>query len=92
MSPPLMSCLPYGVHGAKCLIQKHYTTVSVFFLLQTFHVAGLRLDRPCFLNKSTLACIAFNIFIYVVFVAHLITTEVTDEKTKVGFLCILFSS
>ncbi|XP_068723698.1 uncharacterized protein [Montipora capricornis] len=58
-------------------------SVIICFWAETFHVAGLRLDRPCFLNKSTLACIAFNIFIYVVFVAHLITTEVTDEKTKV---------
>ena len=56
-----------------------------FVLLQTFHVAGLRLDRPCFLSKSTLGFIIFNVFMYVVFVVHLITTEVTDEHTKVGF-------
>ena len=60
-----------------------------FVLLQTFHVAGLRLDRPCFLSKSTLGFIIFNVFMYVVFVVHLITTEVTDEHTKVGFSCKL---
>ncbi|XP_029205294.1 uncharacterized protein LOC114969155 [Acropora millepora] len=65
-------------------------SVIICFWAETFHVSGLRLDRPCFLNKSTLGCIIFNVFTYTVFVAFLITTEVTDGKTKVHLSNIFF--
>lgn len=58
--------------------------LQALFLIQTFHVAGLQLDKPCFLSKSTLGCVVFNVLMYVIFVVHLITTEVTDDKTKVS--------
>lgn len=71
-------------------------SVIICFWAETFHVVGLRLDRPCFLSKSTLGFIIFNAFMYLVFVIHLITTEVTDAQTKVylsnifiGFFVVL---
>jgi hypothetical protein len=54
------------------------------FLPQTFHVEGLRLDKPRFLNKSTVGFIIFNVFIYLVLAVQVITIEITDYKTKVG--------
>ena len=58
-----------------------FTDINCLF--QTFHVVGLKLDRPCFLSKSTIAFILFNVFMYIVFLVQFITTEVTDEHTKV---------
>lgn len=58
-------------------------SIIICFWAETFHVAGLQLDKPCFLSKSTLGCVVFNVLMYVIFVVHLITTEVTDDKTKV---------
>lgn len=46
-------------------------------------MVGLKLDRPRFLSKSTIAFILFNVFMYIVFLVQFITTEVTDEHTKV---------
>ncbi|XP_078379127.1 uncharacterized protein LOC144662230 [Oculina patagonica] len=71
-------------------------SIIICFWAETFHVAGLRLDRPRFLSKSTVAFILFNVFIYMVFAAQFITTEVTDKHTKVylsniftGFFVVL---
>ncbi|KAM7441358.1 hypothetical protein ABFA07_009539 [Porites harrisoni] len=71
-------------------------TIIICFWAETFHVAGLRLDRPRFLNKSSVGFIIFNVFMYVIFLIHLITTELTDKQTKVylynsfnGFFVVL---
>lgn len=69
---------------------QHCWHFLLFILLQTFHVAGLRLDRPRFLNKSSVGFIIFNVFMYVIFLIHLITTELTDKQTKVSLVIMLF--
>jgi len=46
-------------------------------------VEGLRLDKPRFLNKSSIGFIVFNVFIYLVLTIQVITIEVTDSNTKV---------
>ncbi|XP_027056540.1 uncharacterized protein LOC113683492 isoform X2 [Pocillopora damicornis] len=56
---------------------------GVYYSVQTFHVVGLRLDKPRFLSKSSLAFIAFNVFLFLVFLAQFITIEITDEQGKV---------
>ena len=66
-----------------------FTDINCLF--QTFHVVGLKLDRPCFLSKSTIAFILFNVFMYIVFLVQFITTEVTDEHTKVSAIVLIIS-
>lgn len=52
-------------------------------------MVGLKLDRPRFLSKSTIAFILFNVFMYIVFLVQFITAEVTDEDTKVRKIHVL---
>lgn len=65
-------------------------SIIICFWAETFHVVGLKLDRPCFLSKSTIAFILFNVFMYIVFLVQFITTEVTDEHTK-AYLSNIFT-
>ncbi|KAJ7377410.1 hypothetical protein OS493_029309 [Desmophyllum pertusum] len=65
-------------------------SIIICFWAETFHVVGLRLDRPRFLSKSTVAFILFNTFMYVVFAAQFISTEVTEAHTK-AYLSNIFT-
>ncbi|PFX27282.1 hypothetical protein AWC38_SpisGene8042 [Stylophora pistillata] len=58
-------------------------SLIICFWAETFHVVGLRLDKPRFLSKSSLAFITFNVFLFLVFLAQFITIEITDEQRKV---------
>nr|XP_058969333.1 uncharacterized protein LOC131795744 [Pocillopora verrucosa] len=58
-------------------------SLIICFWAETFHVVGLRLDKPRFLSKSSLAFIVFNVFLFLVFLAQFITIEITDEQRKV---------
>ncbi|EDO36525.1 predicted protein [Nematostella vectensis] len=57
-------------------------SILICFWAETFHVAGLRFDKPRFLNKSHKGFIMINSFIYVVLLVQVITIETTDLKTQ----------
>ncbi|KAK3749143.1 hypothetical protein QZH41_009823 [Actinostola sp. cb2023] len=65
-------------------------SLIICFWAETFHVEGLRLDKPRFLNKSSIGFIIFNVFLYLVLAVQVITIEVTDYQTKV-YLHNIFS-
>lgn len=63
---------------------KHYTNVFIkqFPILQVFHLRDIRWERPQFLSKSFLGFVTFNIIIYSLLAAEVVTTQFADTTTE----------
>ncbi|XP_077282905.1 uncharacterized protein LOC143908926 [Arctopsyche grandis] len=79
---------PYKETWSSTLLSAYYpllmsgASLIVCFWAEIFHLRDIRWERPQFLSKSFLGFVTFNIIIYSLLAAEVVTTQFADTTTE----------